>query len=308
MVSSPLLPASQQAQSIYDLFQIVMVIAAVILLIVTGLVVTAAIRFRRRPGDALPRQDFGNHRLETLWTVIPFLIVTAMFVLTVRTMRQVDPHPIDRKPDLEIEAHQWWWEFRYPGAGVVTANELHIPVNKNLYYRLTSGDVVHDFWVPQLGQKIDAVPNHPNYAWISADAPGTYLGTCAEYCGAEHAWMRIRVIAQSPEDFAAWVKDQRQPAVSPSGMGIAGRGLFLGLPCMNCHTIAGTSAQGTVGPNLTHLASRQTLAAGVFDNTSKNLARWLADPQKFKPGCHMPNLNLKPNEIKVLTAYLEELK
>lgn len=308
-IPSPLLPESTQALDIYHLFQFVLVIAVIILLIVAGLVIFAAIRFRRRPGDGLPRQDFGNPRLEVLWTVIPFLIVTAMFVMTVRTMRSVDPHPLNKKPDLDIVAHQWWWEFRYPDSGVVTANELHIPVNKNLLYRLTSADVVHDFWVPQLGQKIDAVPNHPNYAWLSADKPGTYLGTCAEYCGAEHAWMRIRVIAQTPKDFAAWLHHQAQvPGFPSTAEAIAGMGLFQGLPCMNCHTIAGTPAKGTIGPNLTHLGSRQTLAAGVFANTPKNLARWLTNPQKIKPGCHMPDLQLKPNEVKALTAYLEELK
>ena len=308
-VPSPFHPASQQAQDIYGLFLIVLAILLLILLVVAGLVIYIAVRYRRRPGDALPRQDFGNPRLETLWTVIPFLIVTVMFVMTVQTMRAVDPHPLNRNPDLQITAHQWWWEFRYPDSGVVTANELHIPVGKNLYYRLTSADVIHDFWVPQLGQKVDAIPKHPNFAWISADAPGTYLGTCAEYCGAEHAWMRIRVIAQSPEDFAAWTQHQSQlPPPPQSGEAIAGRGIFQGLPCMNCHTIAGTPAKGNIGPNLTHVASRQTLAAGVFVNTPENLARWISNPQKFKPGCRMPDLQLKPEEVKALTAYLQELK
>ena len=307
-VSSPLLPASTQAQGIFDLFQFVLIVAIVILLIVAGLITFIILRYRRRPGDGLPRQDFGDPRLETFWTVIPLMIVTAMFFMTVQTMNRVHPQPLGQKPELEIVAHQWWWEARYPQSGVVTANEIHIPVNKNILYRLTSADVIHDFWVPRLGQKIDAIPNHPNLSWISADAPGTYLGTCAEYCGAEHAWMRIRVIAQTPENFAAWTAHQQQPAASPSGQAIAGRGLFLGLPCMNCHTIAGTGAKGTIGPDLTHVASRETLAAGVLKNTPANMARWLSDPQKIKPGCHMPNLLLEKNEVNVISAYLEALK
>jgi cytochrome c oxidase subunit 2 len=308
-IPSPLLPASQQAQGIYDLFEFVLVITSAILLIVAGLVFYCVIRFRRRPGDGWPKQDFGNQRLEIFWTVIPLLIVTAMFFLTVQTMNRVHPQPLGQKPELEIVAHQWWWEARYPDSGVVTANEIHIPVKKNILYRLTSADVIHDFWVPQLGQKIDAIPNHPNFSWISADAPGTYLGTCAEYCGAEHAWMRIRVIAQTPKDFADWIAHQQQPPPTLSSpLAIAGRGLFLGLPCMNCHTIAGTSAKGTVGPNLTHVASRETLAAGVLKNTPANIARWISNPQKIKPGCHMPNLLLKKNEVEVISAYLEELK
>jgi cytochrome c oxidase subunit 2 len=307
-VPSPLLPASPQAEGIYDLFQFVLVVAIVILLIVAGSITYIILRYRHRPGDPLPRQDFGDPRLETFWTAIPLLTVTAMFFMTVQTMNRVHPQPLGQKPELEIVAHQWWWEARYPQWGVVTANEIHIPVNKNILYRLTSADVVHDFWVPRLGQKIDAIPNHPNFSWISADTPGTYLGTCAEYCGAEHAWMRIRVIAQTPEDFNSWTKAQSQPPPPTTApLAIAGKGLFISL-CMNCHTVAGTPAQGTVGPDLTHVASRQTLAAGVFANTPENLSRWIADPQKFKPGCHMPDLQLKPDEVKVLTAYLEELK
>ena len=307
-VPSPLLPASSQAGDIYDLFQVILGVGAVILLIVAGSITYIIVRFRHRPGDSVPYQNFGDPRLETLWTVVPLLTVTAMFFLTVQTMNRVHPQPLGEKPELEIVAHQWWWEARYPQSGVVTANEIHIPVNKNLLYRLTSADVIHDFWVPQLGQKIDAIPNHPNYSWLSADAPGTYLGTCAEYCGAEHAWMRIRVIAQTPQDFAAWTKHQSEPPPAPSsGPAIAGRGLFLSL-CMNCHAIAGTPAKGDIGPDLSHVASRQTLAAGVFANTPENLSRWIADPQKIKPGCHMPNLQLKPDEVAVISAYLEELK
>ena len=308
-VPSPLIPASQQARDIDSLFQIVLGISTVIFLVVAGLVLYNAFRYRRRPGDGLPRQDFGDTRLEVAWTVIPLLIVTVMFFLSVRTMHDVDPPPLDRPPDIAIVAHQWWWEVHYPRSGVVTANEIHIPTGKNLLFRVTSADVVHDFWVPQLARKIDAIPNRMNFAWISADQPGLYLGTCAEYCGVEHAWMRIRVNAQDPEDFARWQKHQLAPPTEPTGkLAPKGFALFMNLPCSNCHRIAGTPAQADIGPDLSHLGSRQTLAAGVFDNNPANLEAWIADPQKFKPDCNMPDLQLEPQELMALTAYLKELK
>jgi cytochrome c oxidase subunit 2 len=308
-VPSPLVPASQQARDIDTLFQIVMAISAVIFLVVAGLVLYNAFRYRRRPGDGLPRQDFGDTKLEVAWTIIPLFIVTVMFFLSVRTMHAVDPPPLDQPPDIAIVAHQWWWEVRYPSSGAITANEIHMPTGKNLLLRVTSADVVHDFWVPQLAQKIDAIPNRMNYAWISVDRPGLYLGTCAEYCGAEHAWMRIRVVGQPPEDFARWENAQVAPAVNPGGeLAAKGFALFMDLPCANCHRIAGTPADADIGPDLTHLMSRRTLAAGVFDNTPANLAKWIADPQKYKPECNMPDLQLTTEERKDLTAYLKELK
>jgi len=308
-VPSPLIPVSQQARDIDFLFQLMMAISGVIFLVVAGLVLYSAFRFRRRSDDPLPSQDFGNPRLEITWTVIPLLIVTAMFFLSVWTMHAVDPPPLDRQPDIDIVAHQWWWEVHYPETGIVTANEIHIPTGKNLLFRVTSADVVHDFWVPQLARKIDAIPNRMNHAWISAERPGLYLGTCAEYCGVEHAWMRIRVYAQAPEEFAAWQQDQLAiPARPTSGQAARGYALFMKLPCSNCHRIAGTPAQADIGPDLTHLGSRQTLAAGVLENTRGNLEAWIDDPQKLKPGCNMPNLQLEPLQLIALADYLKELK
>jgi cytochrome c oxidase subunit 2 len=306
---SPLIPASQQARDIDFLFQVVLVISIVIFLVVACLVLYSAFRFRSRSDDTIPPQDFGNPKLEITWTVIPLLIVTAMFFLSVWTMHAVDPSPLDRQPDIEIVAHQWWWEVHYPESGIVTANEIHIPIGKNLLFRVTSADVVHDFWVPQLARKIDAIPGRMNFAWISADSPGLYLGTCAEYCGVEHAWMRIRVNAQSPEEYAQWQQDQLVTPPKPeSGQSARGYALFMDLPCSNCHRIAGTPAQADIGPDLSHLGSRQTLAAGVLDNTRGDLEAWIDDPQTLKPGCNMPNLQLTPPELLALTAYLMELK
>ena len=308
-IPAQLIPASQQARDIDLLFQVVLAISILIFLLVSGLILYCVFRFRRRSEDTIPTQNFGNLKLEITWTVIPFLIVTAMFFFSVWTMHAVDPPPLDRQPDITIVAHQWWWEVHYPKTGVITANEIHIPTGKNLLFRITSADVVHDFWVPRLARKIDAIPNRMNFAWISAEKPGLYLGSCAEYCGVEHAWMRIRVSAQPPEAFEEWQQSQLAiPAEPTSGEAAQGYALFMKLPCSNCHRIAGTPAQADIGPDLSHLGSRQTLAAGVLDNTRGNLEAWIADPQKLKPGCNMPNLQLKAHELLALTAYLKELK
>ncbi len=308
-IVSPLLPASPQAAEIARLFYVALIIAAVILLVVAGMVFIIIIRNRRLPRDYTPKQDFGNETLEWTWTIVPLMIVTGLFVYTVMVMHDVDPKPVDRQPDVEIVAHQWWWEVHYLPSGAVTANEIHLPVGRDLLFEVRSADVIHDFWVPALGQKVDAIPNHPNYAWYDVERPGTYLGTCAEFCGAEHAWMRIRVIAEPVPAFGAWLEEQLLDARKPTGPAAeAGARLFQNHTCMNCHSIRGTAADGDIGPDLTHLASRQTLAAGVFRNTPENLLKWVSDPQKYKPGSHMPNMDLSRQTFEELVAYLEELK
>ena len=286
------------------------IVMLAILVLVTGLVLYAVVKFRHRPGDREPRQVFGNARLEKTWTIGVLVIVTVIFVLTIRTMYHSDRSPAPgEKPNLIVIAHQWWWEAQYPESGVVTANEIHIPVGKAWLVQLKTFDVIHDWWVPDLGRKIDAIPGHPNHFWIQADKPGTYLGTCAEFCGAEHAWMRIRVIAQPEAEFEAWEKHQLEvPSQPTSGDALAGSKLFDQVTCGVCHTVAGTSAQADIGPNLTHVASRETLAAGRLKDTPKDLAKWLSDPQAYKPGSHMPNFNFTPSQVKDLVAYLETLK
>jgi cytochrome c oxidase subunit 2 len=172
-----------------------------------------------------------------------------------------------------------------------------------------AADVIHDFWAPQLGRKMDMIPGHPNFLWLRADAPGEYRGTCSEYCGAEHAWMLIHVIAQTPADFNDWLERQRQSAPAPDSA-LAQRGLqvFRSKTCMNCHAIKGADAETTVAPDLTHFASRATIGTGVLTNNLESVRLWLADPQKIKPGCHMPSFGLTPDEITALTAYLETTK
>ena len=285
-------------------------IAIAILAIIVVAVAYIIIRYRKRPGDdGEPRQDFGSIRVEIIWTVVPAIIVAVLFFLTVKTMLAVDPPKGDRKPDIIIIGHQWWWELYYPNSGVLTANEVHLPVGEKWLARLESVDVIHDFWVPELFRKIDLIPGHPNHIWLVAGKPGTFLGACAEFCGAQHANMRIRVIAQTREEFDAWEKEQlRIPKTPTSGEAAKGGKIFLTEACMNCHTVRGTAAAARVGPDLTHLNTRETIGAGVLMNTSENLKKWLSNPQAYKPGSLMPNMKLSDDEINQIVAYLGALK
>jgi len=302
-------PDSPQARAIVHLFYFDLGIAVFIALTVTILVFIAIIRFRWRPGAPEPYQDPGNPKLETLWTVIPALILTALAVQTARTMRFVNPPVRDRSPNVVVMAHQWWWEYRYPQSGVVTANELHMPAEENWLLLIEAADVIHDFWVPDLGAKMDAIPGHPNHLWIEPHRAGTYIGTCAEFCGLEHALMGIRVIVQPKAEYAAWVKSQLVVPGPPVGaVAQQGARLFAERTCVNCHRIAGTPASGDVGPDLTHLADRETLGAGVLYNTLDNLARWIRRPQEYKPGCHMPDERLTGPEAHAIATYLEALQ
>jgi cytochrome c oxidase subunit 2 len=307
--TSVLRPGTLQAQDILLAFYIMLGVAAFILAVVAGLVIYASVRFRYREGGPPAKQFSENVMLETVWIVIPSMIVLGLFFVTVKVMSVVNPPVMNHKPNLVVIAHQWWWELHYPEYGVTTANEIHLPVGRLLLLRLLSDDVIHDFWVPSLGKKVDIIPGHPNHLWLTIDRPGLYLGTCDEFCGAEHAWMRIRVIAQTPEDFDAWIKHQKRPASPPSTIqAMHGIEEFMEKNCINCHSISGLVTRGRVGPDLTHLASRQTLASGVFANTPANLFKWLKNPQAIKPGCHMPDLNLSDDEVSNLVAYLGGLK
>ncbi len=299
-------PDSPLAQPIADLFILILAIGAGILLLVSVMVIYASIRYRARPGDDEdPPQDFGRIRLEIGWTVVPLLLVLGLLVLSIVVMGKSDPVVAGDppQPDVIIIGHQWWWEYRYPKSGVITANELHVPTGSRLFVRVESVDVIHDWWVPGLGRKIDAVPGHPNHMWLEINNPGEFHGTCAEYCGAQHAWMRILVIAQTPSDFDAWQQQQLQaPNIPASGEAANGAQLFRELPCVNCHLMT------NAGPNLTHFGSRQTIGTGILENTPENLTKWLADTQAVKPGVYMPNMNLTQDQIKALVAYLEASK
>jgi cytochrome c oxidase subunit II len=213
--------------------------------------------------------------------------------------------------DVVVVGHQWWWEGRYPGrgGGAVTANEIHIPIGRRLRVRVDSADVIHSFWVPQLGPKMDMIRGHPNFVWLGADRAGTYEGACSEFCGDQHAWMRFIVIAEPESLFKQWLEHQARPAENPiTESAQAGKNFFFAQTCANCHAIGGTTAVRTAGPDLTHFASRRQLAAGLLDNTPQNLARWLKNPQQLKPGCQMPNFSLTDEQVTQLVAYLEELR
>ena len=305
-------PVSQQAHAISELLAFVLVLSAIVF---GGIVVALSViiwRFRRSRDSATddPRAVFGHTRLEIVWTVIPVLTVALLFALTVGAMRASDPSPPpDRTPDVVLVAHQWWWEIQYPAARVTTANDLHLPVGAKQLVELRSADVIHDFWVPRLGRKLDMVPGHPVRLWLAPDSAGTYSGACAEYCGAEHAWMRLRVTAEPPATFAAWLAAQQRPAAATLGDSAAqGARLYASLTCVNCHAIQGSSDTARVGPDLTHVATRPTLAAERLPNTPENLRRWLAEPDVLKPGSHMPNLHLSDRDLDLLVSYLLTLR
>ncbi len=314
---STLDPASPAAAAIADLHTIVLIIAVAVFSVVEGLILVAAFRFRRNPQAPVagePPQIHGNTRLELAWTVTPAIIVVALFVLTVRAQQAIDAsaRSADGSAPLAVEVvgHQWWWEFRYPELGVATAGNLVIPVGRLVNLDVTSVDVIHSFWVPELSGKTDAIRGVINQSWLKADRAGEYFGQCAELCGVSHANMRLVVTAVSPAEFAAWAENQAKDAVEPADPDAqAGQQLFAGGACVGCHTIRGLPpAAGVTGPDLTHVASRPYIAGGILANTEHNLGRWLADPPGVKPGSLMPNLGLSPADIDSLVAYLRTLK
>jgi cytochrome c oxidase subunit 2 len=211
-----------------------------------------------------------------------------------------------------VIGHQFWWEFRYPALHITTANELHIPASsvdtpRPTFLKLTSADVIHSFWVPRLAGKVDLLPNRINELWMDPHTPGLYEGQCAQFCGVQHAKMLLRVYADTPEQFAAWVKREQQPGAQDPAVA-AGRHEFESQACVNCHAIAGTSARGQFGPDLTHLASRKTIASGAADNTAESLEHWIADPDLIKPGALMPSMHLTPDQVHEITIYLNTLQ
>jgi cytochrome c oxidase subunit 2 len=307
-IGTPLSPLSPEGEATRSLILVTIVLVSVIALVVSALVVYAIVRYRDRGDGIEPKQNDGNRKVEIAYTLIPLGIQCGLFAFTVFTMQRAEPAEPNRPPDLEITAHQWWWELHYPGAHVATANEIHLPAGQSMLAELRSADVIHELWIPQLGPKMDTVPGKPNRLVLQADHLGEYLGNCAEFCGVGHAWMRVRVIVQSPEDFQKWEAEQAKPAAPASGSALHGQQIFQNETCIQCHAIQGVSTTGNVGPDLTHFGSRQTLGAGVADNTPEELSRWLANPQALKPGCYMPRMRLAKEQISDLTDYLEGLK
>jgi cytochrome c oxidase subunit 2 len=307
--SNALDPQSPLARAIYDLGIVSTIILGLIFVIVTGGIVYAILRFRARSGEADPKQIAGNKKVELTWTVIPFLIVVLLFALTIQAMNQVDPPPAP-SADLVVTGHQFWWQADYPASSVTTANEIHIPTGKPLSVSLESADVLHEFWVPKLTRKMSNVPGQHNHIWLQADKPGTYIGQCSEFCGTQHAWMRIVVVAEEPAQFEQWQQTQLRPAQAPaSGAGAKGLELFQTSTCINCHAIKGVAgANSRVAPDLTHVASRRQLGAGILENTPANMRLWLKSPQHVKPGALMPDFFYTDEQLDQLAAYLSTLQ
>lgn len=308
-------PHSTPADSILRLSRFVLIITGLIFVAVVTLLTYAIVKFRARTSDSSqePAQVYGSTQIELAWTVIPVLIVVVLFLATARVIHAIQDAP---KPtaalDVTAIGHQFWWEFRYPALGIVTANELHIPVSDPArptptFLKLLSADTDHSFWVPQLAGKTDLIPNRINETWVDPHTTGLYLGQCAQYCGTQHAKMLLRVYVDSPEDFAAWVRTQQQPS-NLDEQGVAGRRVFEATACINCHAVGGVGANGGFGPDLTHLMSRHTIASGAAENTAENLRLWIQNPDAIKPGSLMPAMQLADDDLNALVKYLETLR
>jgi cytochrome c oxidase subunit 2 len=311
LLQSVVSPASQQAEKINHLFHSFNIAAACMLLLVSFLVVYICIKFRSKKNESADLVvTKGNSKLEAVMIGVPALLLAYFFYQTITVERSVAPG-VDKsmKPDVIITGHQWWWEVEYPASKVITANEVHLPIGKHLLMEMRSADVIHDWWVPELGNKMDLIPNINNYLWLDINKPGTYIGACSEFCGAQHAWMRINVIAQTQSDFNKWLNANQQDAAAPADtLAIAGEKLFQEKTCANCHRIQGTAAIAVVGPDLSHIGSRQNLLTGLLKNDEDNLYKWINHPQKIKPGAHMPDFILEKDSVMALAHYLNELK
>ncbi len=315
LTTSIFAPESTPAHSIMRLSIFVLAITGTIFVVVFSLIVYAIIRFRRRPKDdgKEPAQVYGSNPVEMAWTVVPVIIVVVLTLTTARIIHEIQDAP---KPpgalDVQVIGHQFWWEIRYPKFGVVTANEMHVPVSLRehptpTFLDLRSADVVHSFWVPRLAGKTELVPNKVNTMWIEPERTGLFLGQCAKYCGTQHSWMLLRVYVDTPDEFARWLQEQKALAASEPAVAV-GRRIFERTACINCHALNGTVGTGRFGPDLTHLMSRDTLGSGVVKNTPENLRAWIKAPDQFKPGALMPAMNLNDQELDQLVAYLVTLK
>jgi cytochrome c oxidase subunit 2 len=293
----------------------VLAVTGAIFLVVLGLTVIAVVRFRRRAADdgREPPQVYGSNQLETAWTVLPVLIVLVLALTTARVLQSVQgvARPANAL-DVTVVGHQWWWEFRYPGLGIVTANELHVPVSAPdapapTWLTLLSADVAHSFWVPRLAGKTDLIPNRVNHMWIAPTVAGVYVGQCAEYCGTQHAKMLLRVYVHPREEFDRWARAQADPLPASDAVA-SGKRVFESHACINCHALKGTVGNGRYGPDLTHLMSRATLAAGAAALTPQTLRAWIRNPDSIKPGAHMPAMKLTEPQVEQLVQYLLTLR
>jgi cytochrome c oxidase subunit II len=323
---SALDPAGPQAARIGHLWWLLLWVTTAVFLLVLAALAAALVSRRRGPGDRAahtapivhpePAGERRRFRAVAAAAGATVLILFGLLVASVATGREIaslHTGPGEPTLTLDVVGHQWWWEVEYqdrdPSRAFVTANEIHLPVGRPVLIKAASRDVIHSLWIPNLHGKRDLIPGRTNALWLEADRPGIYRGQCAEFCGYQHAHMALDVIAEPADRFAAWVEAQRQPAAAPaSALAQRGRAVFQALPCPLCHTVSGTGANGMNGPDLTHLASRRTIAAGALPNTRGALAGWILDPASAKPGTKMPATRLDPDDLEALLAYLESLQ
>jgi cytochrome c oxidase subunit 2 len=313
-------PMGPKAQAITQLGGVFLSVTAVVFAAVVTAGVWAFVRGsqRAREHDQEPlAPDAGIERQLTrvvsASTLASLLLLAVLLVASIATGQHLADFAPPKPVRIKITAHQWWWKIEYPGDNpqdhAVTANELHVPAGQPVELELTSSDVIHSFWLPNLDGKHDLIPSHVIKTYLQADAPGAYSGRCAEFCGYQHAHMDLLLIAQPPSEFQAWLAAQRQPAREPrTPSEQRGRELIEQKPCATCHTVSGTKALGGVGPDLSHLAGRRTLAAGAALRNRIGLKGWLQNPDAFKPGSQMPPVALAPDELEALLDYLESLQ
>jgi cytochrome c oxidase subunit II len=305
---SSLAPSGPGAARIADLWWLMLALGALVYVVVLALLFTALLR--RRPAE--PDDPAHETARATRWValgggVIPAVLITALFLVVLRTLDALAPARASLT--IQVVGKQWWWEIRYPRHGITTANEIHIPVGEPVHVELTSTDVIHSFWVPRLHGKMDLIPGKTNTIQLHASEAGIYRGQCAEYCGLQHTTMAFLVVALEPQAFAAWLEQQRQPAAEPTdSLSARGRQVFVAAGCAGCHIVRGTRIGVHRGPDLTHLASRRTLAAGTLRNTRGNLAAWVVNAQGVKPGNKMPLIDVRAEDLHALLAYLQGLK
>jgi len=304
---SALRPQGPVAEMQFDLMKLSFSIMIGVFVVVMLIFTYVLIRYRKRPGqEGIPKQVEGSHTLEILWTVIPFLLLIVLAVPTVTTGFTLHKE-YDNKQALQVKviAHQFWWEFEYPDLGVATSQDLVLPAGKKVQFDVTSADVMHAFWIPALGGKIDTNPGLDNKIWLQADKPGIYYGKCAELCGASHALMDFKVEVLPQDEFDAWAKKMKTVQSQPASASAAAQGQeIFKKSCLGCHAVGGEG--GKLGPNLTNFADRMRVA-GILENNPENLAKWLKDPQQVKPGNNMPNLNLSDDQVKALVEYMSTL-
>jgi cytochrome c oxidase subunit 2 len=302
------MPKSEFGKMTHDIFMLISWTTLIIFIAVEAGLLYVCFRFRDRPGAPIPKQVHGHTPLEIGWTVAFALVLLVIGIPTIRVIFQTQQAGAAGGLRVDVGGRQWWWEFTYPDLKIVTANEVHLPVGQTVTFHLHAPDVIHSFWVPQLGGKRDVVPHRVNRIVLTPDTPGEYIGQCAEYCGTSHANMRFRAIVHDKAGWEKWVASQQAaPAESQDPLAQKGGEIFSQSACVGCHTIQGVSA-GQLGPNLSHFGQRKTFAAGLYPSTPENLARWVEQPEHMKPGVLMPNLGITGERSKALAAYLLSLK